>query len=116
MGQIWGAGLSEELDLDDAEGPHAGDSTAGLCLIQPMVIAWVGNPAQLSHVPLCPPSQFPVWPGTLSHHFVAPVVLVGPCLLLVWPHFGPVLPPKMSVTLILRWRHTQAHVPQTGMS
>lgn len=38
MGQIWGAGLSEELDLDDAEGPHAGDSTAGLCLIQPTVV------------------------------------------------------------------------------
>lgn len=80
MAQIWGAGLSRELDPDDAEGPQAGDNISGLCVTQPMVIAWVGNPAWVSQLPLCPPSQFPVWPGMLSHHFAAPV---GPCLLLV---------------------------------
>lgn len=58
MGQLWGGGLSRELDPDDAEGPQAGDSTAGLCLTQPMVITWVGNPARVSRLPLMSP--FPV--------------------------------------------------------
>lgn len=88
MGQIWGAGLSRELDPGDAVGPQAGDNIADLCLSQPMVITWVGNPAWVSQLPSRPPSQLPVWPRMLSHHFAVPVVPVGPCLLPIWPHSG----------------------------
>jgi len=69
MGQIWGAGLSRELDFSDAEGPQEGDNTAGLCLTQPTVIALVRNPAWVSQLPLCP------LPSSQSGQGCSPAVL-----------------------------------------
>lgn len=118
ISQVWSAGPSRELDLGSAEDPQAGDTTTGLCLIQPMITAWVGNPAWVSQLPLCAPFPVPSLSRDALLPFCSTCGTTGSMYLTGVAPFGgpgdrdvPVLPEKTSVTLILSWRNTQSLVP-----